>query len=103
MAAIIFKAVTDLNRKFAGRRQNQRARLATMEFTGIEIEQMQNRQCKRRRFTGAGLRDAHEVVSLKQRGNGLLLNWSWCGVAFVRYGAKDGLGQVKAVKVSHSY
>ena len=64
---------------------------------------VQQRQRKGRRLAGAGLGNAQEIAPFQERRDGFQLDWGWGGIAFVRDGTKDGVGQFKARKVAHVY
>ncbi len=101
MAAVASQAVADLAGQFAGRRQDQRARLAAPEFVGIFRQAVQQGQGEGGRLAGAGLGDAQQVAPREQRRDGLALDGGGGGVAIVGDGAKDGLGQLEAREIGH--
>ena len=105
VAAVGSDAVADLARQFAGRRQDQRLRLAAIGFCGglaaVFRQAMQQGQGESGGLAGAGLGDAQQVAPLNKRRDGFGLDGGGGGVAFVRDGAKDGLGQFEAQKISH--
>ena len=69
--------------------------------TFIVSKDMQQRQAERRRFAGAGLGHAHQVMTIN---NGVYTGFlNRCGgvVAFFFYSAQQGSGQLEARKIGH--
>jgi hypothetical protein len=52
------------------------------------VQPVKERKCKCRSFPGAGLSNPDNVATCKHHGDGLLLNWSWSGVALSSHGAR---------------
>jgi hypothetical protein len=63
---------------------------------------MQDWQSKSRRLASTRLSDPDYVVAFENRGDGLSLNRSGNRVAFMQYGAQQGLGEPKVFEI-HSF
>ena len=81
VAAVGLDAVGDLHREFAGRRQDQRARLARAVGRRLLRQPLQQRQRERGGLAGAGLRAAEQVVPGQRQRNRLQLDRRGRGVA----------------------
>ncbi|MCW0435410.1 hypothetical protein NB723_000374 [Xanthomonas sacchari] len=74
--AVAAQAVVDLGGQFAGRGQDQRARLARAGAHRLRrsAQVLQQRQAERGGLAGAGLRAGHQVMAFQGDGNGLRLD-----------------------------
>ena len=95
----------DLHHQLASRRDHQRARsrIARPVTTrcgelGRFYELHQNRQNESSRFSGAGLRDADDIVSRENERDRRDLDRSWLGVAGVIDGLQDLGGKIECAK-----
>ena len=70
MLAVGAELVADLDREFAGRRQDQGARAARPVVCALSGKLMENRQREGRRLAGAGLGDAQHVPAGEKFGDG---------------------------------
>ena len=87
---------SDLDGQLARRRQHQHLgqRLG-------HVETLQQRQCERRGFAGAGLGLTNHIVTLQQMGDARRLNGCWALIARCLKGLKQWWGQTEVGK-SHS-
>ncbi|VVO12005.1 hypothetical protein PS704_03523 [Pseudomonas fluorescens] len=86
VTGIDLEALVDLSREFAGRGQDQYARLAravTLGFVRVTVgeQPLQNRKGEAAGFTSTCLSRNHEVATLQHGGNGPLLHRSRLGIA----------------------
>ena len=100
-APIGAKARGDLGGQFARRSEDQRARRLRGGPLRIEQEAVDDRQREGRGLAGARLCDAEQILVLQQRRNGLGLDRRGGRVAFLRQGAKKGLGEAEVRELSH--
>jgi len=98
VAAVIAKALGDLDREFAGRRQDQGARHPRARGDAVVGEALQHRQGERGGLAGAGLRDAEEIAAFEEMGNGLRLDRRRHGVFLGLESALQGLDERKIGK-----
>ena len=95
MLAIGAEFLADLDRQFAGRRHDQRARAARSVIGAVLRKLMQNGQRKGARLAGAGLGDAQNILAGEQLGNGLGLNGGWGFVVSFGQRTLDRIGQAE--------
>ena len=74
MGAVIAKTLGDLTRKFARRREDERAAGARLRLLTGCGEPLQDRQREGGGLAGAGLRDAEDVAAFQNIGDGLRLD-----------------------------
>ena len=79
MAAIGLEALADLDREFARRREDQRARAVRRRRLAVLGETLQQRQAERGGLAGAGLGDAQQSRPLRSSG----MACAWMGVGWV--------------------
>ena len=87
------EALRNLARELARRGEHQHPRPAGDAGRAGVREPFENRQREGRGLAGAGLRDAAEIASGEDRGDGLLLDRGRSGMAFNGNGAKDGFAK----------
>ena len=95
MLAVGGKALTDLDRQFAGGRTDEHfdgapARLAAL----LLLQQLQHGNGEGRRFAGTRLGNAKQVAPVEDDRDGLLLDGRRLGVPFFGQGLGDGFYQV---------
>ena len=99
VTGIDLEAVVDLGRQFAGRRQDQYARLPghVLAAIGMTIgkQALEHRQREAAGLAGAGLGSHHQIATLQDGRNGTLLNRGGIRVASVFHGAGKGLGETE--------
>ncbi len=106
MLAVGPHAFLDLDSQFAGRRQNQHARLAgdaSQPVVRAGNQAMQDGQREPGRLAGAGLCRGHQVMAGQHGGNCLLLDGSRRVVALFGHGALDFGLQAEVGKMHGEY
>ena len=95
MAAVRLAGVADLNGKLARRRQDKNAHTFRRKRDLVGGEVVQNWQAERGCLSGAGLRDAKNVATLHDDGNGAGLNGGGGFVIFLTQSSEDRLGKTE--------
>ena len=98
MPAIGVKAVEDLARQFAGRREHQYAAGLRLRAGAVFQNAMQDRQRKGRSLAGAGLGDADDVAAGDGEGDGLSLDGRGRVVIFFLECTRNGFGKAEILK-----
>ena len=92
------RLVLDLQRQFAGRRQDEGACGVAMRLGGFACQVLQHRQGERGGLAGAGLGDAEQIAAGEQVRNGNCLDRRWFEEALSVEGAQQRLGQAERRK-----
>ena len=92
-------AFGDLRRKFARRREDQRAAAFLRRPFAAGCEFVKKRQNEGSGFAGPRLRCAQNIPSGEHGGNHLLLDGCGIGIALGLYGLEDGLGKAEITEM----
>ena len=98
LPAISAKAIVDLARKLARRRENKRMRTSGGARPSLLGQAMQNRQREGRGLAGAGLSDAKQIPALYEKGDRLRLDRRRLEIIFGPERKPQRLRQPKAVE-----
>src|SRR5205823_10092598 len=88
----------DLHHQLSRRRHDQSAWPAFMPVVHRRRQLHQNRPNESRGFSGAGLRDANDIISRENVRDRRDLDRSWLGVAGVMNSLQDFRGKIKRTK-----
>ena len=98
VGAVLFEAVADLGGQLARRAQDQGARGARARRHAVLGQAMQDRQGEGRRFAGARLGDAQQILALHHVGDGLGLDRRRLLIAGRGQGGQESLVQAHGFK-----